>query len=159
MGSNFTSDNGAVSPNGVPVGKSLMPVQDIDTNLRVKLKTMFDNCSQTTLMFEETAKIYNFRGSPVKYTLICTGGREEPMFGRKCKMSNTEWFHFLSCEDFCSIQLWMEYLWVLVDVNLSSGKLWCNCHFYRQENLPAEDGGLGKYNPGPGTEVISKGHL
>ena len=28
-----------------------------------------------------------------------------------------------------------------------------------KESLPEEDGGLGKKNPGPGTEIISKGHI
>ena len=86
VGSNYTSNNGAVSPNGVPMGKSLLPVQDVDTNLGIKLKTMFDNCSQTTLMSEEFARKHNFRGCPVKYTLICTDGREEPKFGRLYKL-------------------------------------------------------------------------
>ena len=86
VGSNYSSNNGAVSPNGVPMGKSLLPVQDVDINLGVKLKTMFDNCSQTTLISEKTAKKHNFRGCPVKYTLICTDGREEPKFGRLYKL-------------------------------------------------------------------------
>ena len=60
VGSNYTNNNGAVSPNGVPMGRSLLPVQDVDTNLRVKFKTMFDNCSQTTLISEEAAKKCNF---------------------------------------------------------------------------------------------------
>ena len=86
VGSNYSSNNGAVSPNGVPMGKSLLPVQDVDTNLGIKMKTMFDNCSQTTLISEETAKRRNLRGSPVRYTLICTDGREEAKFGRLYKL-------------------------------------------------------------------------
>ena len=86
VGSNYTSNNGAVSPNGVPMGKSLLPVQDIDTNLGFQLKTMFDNCSQTSFLSEETAKKHNLQGSPVKYTLICTDGRQEPKFGRLYKL-------------------------------------------------------------------------
>ena len=62
------------------------PVQDVDTNLGVKLKMMFDNCSQITLISEETAKKSNFQGSLVRSTLICTDRREEAKFGRLYKL-------------------------------------------------------------------------
>merc|ERR1712243_450681 len=79
---NYSSYNVAVAPHGVPMVRSLLPVQDVNTNLVVKLKTMFDNCSQTTLISEETAKKSNLQSSPVRYMLICTNGREEVKFGR-----------------------------------------------------------------------------
>ena len=59
-GSNYVSNNGALSPNGISMGKSLLPVQDVDLNLGVKLKTMFNNCSQITLMSEKFAKKHTF---------------------------------------------------------------------------------------------------
>ena len=62
--------------------KSLLPLLDVDTNLGFKLRTMFDNCSQTTFLSEYTAKKRKLRGMPVKYTLICTDGREESKVGR-----------------------------------------------------------------------------
>ena len=68
------------------MGRSLLPVQDVDTNLGVKLKTTFDNCSQTTLFSDKTAKRCNIRGSPVRYKLFCTDGREEAKFGRLYKL-------------------------------------------------------------------------
>ena len=37
---------------------------------------MFDNCSQTTFLSEYTAKKRKLRGMLVKYTLICTDGRQ-----------------------------------------------------------------------------------
>ena len=58
VGTNYSSNNRAMSPYGVPMGRSLLLVQDVDTNLGIKWKTMFDKCSKTTLISEETAKKY-----------------------------------------------------------------------------------------------------
>ena len=60
VGPNYVSNNRALSPNGISMGKSLLPVQDVDLNLGVKLKTMFNNCSQITLMSEKFASKHNF---------------------------------------------------------------------------------------------------
>ena len=79
---NTTSSAGSVTPNGVPMGKSLLPVQGIDTNSGYKLKTMFDNCSQSTFLSKSTAAKYKLQGLAIKYTLICTDGREVPKVGR-----------------------------------------------------------------------------
>ena len=70
------------NPNGVPMGKSLLPVQVLDTNDGIKLRTMFDNCSQSTFLNMSTAKKWNMRGFPIRYTLVCTDGREEPKVGK-----------------------------------------------------------------------------
>ena len=76
------SHSGILSPNGVPMGKSLLPVQDVETNSGIKLKTMFDNCSQSTFLSKKTAIRNKLKGLPIKYTLVCTDGREVPMVGR-----------------------------------------------------------------------------
>ena len=47
---------------------------------------MFDNCSDTTLISEETVKRSNILGSPVRYTLIFTDRREEAKFGSLYKL-------------------------------------------------------------------------
>ena len=35
VGAKYVSNNRALSPNGIPMDKSLLPVQDVDTNLGV----------------------------------------------------------------------------------------------------------------------------
>ena len=77
-----SKSNSIVAPNGVKMGKSLLPVQKIGTNQGYKFRTMFDNCSQSTFLSEETARKRNLRGIPVKYTLVCTDGREEEQTGQ-----------------------------------------------------------------------------
>ena len=81
-GSGNTSYSGPIKPNGVPMGGTLLPVQDVDTSHGYQLKTMFDNCSQTSFLSEETARARKLKGVPVRYTLVCTDGREEPQVGR-----------------------------------------------------------------------------
>ena len=73
---------GIISPNGVPMGKALLPVQNVDTSAGYQLRTMFDNCSQSTFLSEATARKRKMHGIPIKYTLVCTDGREEPKTGR-----------------------------------------------------------------------------
>ena len=73
---------GILSPNGVPMGKALLPVQDVDTNAGYQLRTMFDNCSQSTFLSESTARKRKMHGTPIKYTLVCTDGREEQKTGK-----------------------------------------------------------------------------
>ena len=80
-GAGFVKKAGIIAPNGVPMGKSWLPVQDLYTNTGFKLKTMFDNCSQSTFLSNSAARRGNLRGIPVRYTLICTDGREEPKVG------------------------------------------------------------------------------
>ena len=74
--------SGIISPNGVPMGKALLPVQDVDTNAGYQLRTMFDNCSQSTFLSEATARKRKMHGIPIKYTLVCTDGREEQKTGK-----------------------------------------------------------------------------
>ena len=96
-GSGHVSNPSSVTPNGDPMGKTLLPVQDIDTNCGYKFKTMFDNCSQTTSLSEVTAKKRNLKGIPVRYTLICTDGRQEPKVGKLYNLvlvdSNAKFLH------------------------------------------------------------------
>ena len=80
--SGYTRQVGHVAPNGVPIGKSLLPVQEVDTRTGHKLKTMFDSCSQSTFVSSSTAKRMDLKGVPIKYTLVCTDGREEPKIGK-----------------------------------------------------------------------------
>ena len=46
------------------------------------MRTMFDNCSHSTFLNMSTAKKWNMRGFPIRYTLVCTDGREEPKVGK-----------------------------------------------------------------------------
>ena len=79
-GSGYTKSSHDTS-NTVPIGKSLLPVQEVDTTLGKKLRTMFDNCSQTTFVSENTARKLRLKGVQIIYTLVCTDGREELKVG------------------------------------------------------------------------------
>ena len=46
------------------------------------LRTMFDNCSQSTFILNKTARSLKLKGIPINYVLICTDGSKKKMKGQ-----------------------------------------------------------------------------
>lgn len=85
INSNLTSNGSRDSiVNGVPIGKTLLPLQMISTVGKQKtlLRIMFDNCSQTTFILESAARRLKLRGKEIFYALIITNGTKVPSKGK-----------------------------------------------------------------------------
>ena len=68
--------------NGVTMGNALLPIQTIPlSNFEADLRVMFDACSQSTFIRNNTAKMLKLKGVLVNYILVCTDGSEKEMKG------------------------------------------------------------------------------
>ena len=90
---NTTSHASAVSScstivNGTKIGSTLNPIVIIRVyDSKERLKTMFDNCSQSTFIKEKIAKMLGLSGKRISFVLVCTDGSKTKKLGFMYKLT------------------------------------------------------------------------
>ena len=82
---NVDVSSNSVMVNGCKLGTAILPIQSIEVqgrNSNQKLTTMFDNCSQNSIIQDDVAKDLQLNGESISFTLICTDGSRKQMNGK-----------------------------------------------------------------------------
>ena len=82
---NLTSaKSNAVQINGSKLGATLNPILMVKVDKSpYQVRTMFDNCSQSSFIRDSCARKLKLKGTPVSYVLVCTDGSETKMMGNR----------------------------------------------------------------------------
>ena len=68
--------------NGARIGSTLIPILMVKTaHPKIVLKTLFDNCSQSTFVRNDVAQSLNCPAKPISFVLVCTDGSQSRKTG------------------------------------------------------------------------------